>query len=86
MKVIYRSNNSGGNWWLKDEDWKNLESAGWVVEWKDKRWLDALATNASIDNVESKEAAVAKWESVTGQSANEIGCPRCGQPHNFYEE
>jgi hypothetical protein len=33
MKVAYTSNNSGGNWWLKDEDWKALEKAGWYVEW-----------------------------------------------------
>ena len=33
IKVEYRSNNSGGDWWLKDEDWKKLEKAGWYVEW-----------------------------------------------------
>ena len=33
MKVEYSSNNSGGGWWLKDEDWKALEAAGWKVEW-----------------------------------------------------
>jgi len=31
--VIYSSNNSGGRWWLTDEDWKALEAAGWIVEW-----------------------------------------------------
>jgi hypothetical protein len=31
--VEYDSNNSGGSWWLDDEDWKKLEAAGWVVEW-----------------------------------------------------
>lgn len=25
----YRSNNSGGSWWLSDEDWKAMEEAGW---------------------------------------------------------
>lgn len=29
----YDSNNSGGYWWLKDEDWKKLEEAGWTVMW-----------------------------------------------------
>ena len=33
MKITYRSNNSGGYWWLKDEDWKKLEEAGWEVIW-----------------------------------------------------
>lgn len=31
--VTYDSNNSGGSWWLTDEDWKNLEAAGWEVDW-----------------------------------------------------
>lgn len=31
--VEYDSNNSGGHWWLKDEDWKALEKAGWIVHW-----------------------------------------------------
>lgn len=29
----YRSNNSGGFWWLKDENWLALEEAGWEVIW-----------------------------------------------------
>lgn len=33
MYVEYRSNNSGGKWWLSDQDWKALEDAGWKVEW-----------------------------------------------------
>lgn len=33
MKVKYSSNNSGGDWWLTDEDWRRLEEAGWEVEW-----------------------------------------------------
>jgi hypothetical protein len=31
--VEYSSNNSGGGWWLKDQDWRALEAAGWHVEW-----------------------------------------------------
>src|SRR5690348_13992879 len=31
--VEYDSNNSGGSWWLNDEDWIALEKAGWKVEW-----------------------------------------------------
>jgi hypothetical protein len=33
MYVEYSSNNSGGHWWMKDEDWKALERAGWIVVW-----------------------------------------------------
>lgn len=31
--VEYSSNNSGGRWWLTDEQWAALEKAGWVVAW-----------------------------------------------------
>jgi hypothetical protein len=34
MIIQYDSNNSGGGWWLKDKDWKNLEKKGWKVFWK----------------------------------------------------
>jgi len=28
MYTEYRSNNSGGHWWLTDEHWKNLKRLG----------------------------------------------------------
>ena len=96
MKVEYSSNNSGGHWWLKDEDWYALEKAGWKVEWrKDKEkpflscdengeFLGALATRAEREGLHLKEA-VEEWENVTGQSSTEAGCPCCGQPHYFAE-
>lgn len=31
--VEYDSNNSGGRWWLTDDDWRALEAAGWRVHW-----------------------------------------------------
>lgn len=33
MKVEYSSNNSGGSWWLSDDNWRALEEAGWTVEY-----------------------------------------------------
>jgi hypothetical protein len=42
MYVEYNSNNSGGSWWLKDEDWKALEKAGWLIEWA---WLSVKYTD-----------------------------------------
>lgn len=32
--VEYRSNNSGGHWWVDDNGWKALEDGGWIVAWK----------------------------------------------------
>lgn len=40
MKGIleYDSNNSGGDWWLSDDDWKALDAAGWNVHWGGRRF------------------------------------------------
>jgi hypothetical protein len=69
--VEYSSNNSGGDWWLDDEDWFALERAGWKVDWeKDKkrgilpagpdgRWLGALAKYATL-TVEAEDDARAE--------------------------
>lgn len=96
MRVRYTSNNSGGYWWLKDEDWQRLELMGWEVEWrknetdplfrgdKDGRFLGALATSATRHG-KTMADAIEEWEQITGQSADEEGCPCCGQPHGFWE-
>lgn len=93
--VEYSSNNSGGSWWLTDEDWKNLEEAGWEVDWKatneyakkyvgsDGRYLGALATSAKRRGV-SLRVAIAEWEDITEQDSEASGCSCCGSPHNFY--
>jgi len=31
--LYYDSNNSGGDWWLKEKDWDALAAAGWNVHW-----------------------------------------------------
>ena len=31
--LTYNNNNSGGRWWLTDEDYKALEENGWTVHW-----------------------------------------------------
>jgi len=38
LLVKYDSNNSGGSWWLTDNDWVKLEKAGWEIDWaKDEK-------------------------------------------------
>lgn len=44
MIVQYDSNNSGGYWWLKDDDWLALEKAGWHVEWGQTRYCHTDAS------------------------------------------
>jgi hypothetical protein len=94
MKVEYSSNNSGGDWWLTDEDWLKLEEAGWVVDWVknqepglfhkkgEERWLGALAKRASIE-VPNLIDALRSFEKVTGQRVSDEGCNCCGAPHSF---
>lgn len=92
--ITYRSNNSGGDWWLKDEDWLRLEAAGWKVSWakdseflsgarKRDRWLGALAVAASKE-FGTREEAIEEWASVTGKDPHALGCECCGRPHEFY--
>ena len=85
MRVRYSSNNSGGKWWLSDEDWKALEAAGWDVKWRSSPWLGALATEAFREAV-SVDVAKAEWEHVVGKDADASGCRCCGEPHWFSEE
>lgn len=90
MYVEYDSNNSGGSFWLSDEDWFALEKAGWEVNWikndsyhkGEERFLGALATSAKREGL-SLGDAIAEWERVTGQSSNSLGCSCCGVPHSF---
>ena len=95
--IEYTSNNSGGNWWLTDDQWKALERAGWTVGWvrnydderrkwvdgDRERWLGALAKEAHKDGVGSMMDGVLDWEKATGANSTDAGCPCCGQPHSF---
>lgn len=96
--LCYDSNNSGGSWWLRVEDWEALERAGWNVHWGDrvydkeqmllpvpregKTWLGAEAMSAAKKFKNAPEG-VKEWEKVTGQNAADQGCNCCGNPHNF---
>lgn len=90
MYVEYSANNSGGGWWLTDENWLDLERAGWEVQWikddeyykGDERHLGALATCA-IKRDTTLGDAIHEWEHVTGQNSNSLGCSCCGTPHSF---
>lgn len=85
MKVEYSSNNSGGSFWLSDQNWRDLEAAGWTVEWCKERWLGTLATRASREGL-TLGAAIAEWEDVTGENSSDLGCSCCGTPHSFHFE
>lgn len=97
MLINYRSNNSGGRWWLTDDDWHKLEKAGWKVEWVakedhsssllssfnvDGRFLGALAKSASKE-FETPGEAMREFEAITDQTVSDEGCNCCGAPHEF---
>lgn len=83
MIIEYSSNNSGGSWWLTDQNWHDLEAAGWTVAWENGRWLGALAKKAHKDFPSVKDA-ILEWEKITKQTASDEGCNCCGAPHTFY--
>ena len=94
MLIKYSSNNSGGHWWLKDEDWLALEKAGWKVEWvkdqeaglfheaNEERWLGSLAAEAEKE-FDTPGQAMREFEKITGKTVSDEGCNCCGTPHNF---
>ena len=95
--VEYSSNNSGGSWWLKDEDWLNLEKNGWEINWCkddpfyikdwgkgsdwDGRWLGALAKSATFKG--TMREAIDSFNIHSGNNARDLGCSCCGTPHDF---
>ena len=93
-KVEYYSNNSGGDWWLTDQNWYDLEAAGWKIEWckdvhkpaniVDGRFIGTLAQSATRVGLNLNEA-IAEWERITKECASDCGCACCGQPHDFIE-
>ncbi len=95
--VEYRSNNSGGSWWLKDDDWEKLEQAGWQVDWysdpevdvgfgkKGDTFLGAKATTCRKRFSKMGEA-IREWEDVTNEDSSDVGCSCCGCPHSFSSE
>lgn len=55
------------------------------AEKTNQRFIGALATRATRRGL-SYEKAIAEWERITGENADDEGCPCCGAPHYFIEE
>jgi hypothetical protein len=74
--IEYNSNNSGGSFWLSDEDWINLEKAGWKVRWVWEDWVWNEETEDYVigeDGLPKKERAL----DYNGEP-KEIGKTFCG--------
>ena len=61
MLIEYNTNNSGGDWWLSDQDWVALEDAGWEVAWvgKEKNKFTGLDTFWDYGNPRPNDFATA---------------------------
>lgn len=89
LESVYRQQHK----WI----WHNLAQwkAGWVVDWYEKkptsfgldadrkRFLGALADEATKTGFKSLVEGIREWEDITGEDSSAPGCPCCGQPHSF---
>jgi len=74
MTVQFSENNSGGSWWLNEEQYQALRDGGWTVE-------DHRATK----EFNTLEEGVEEWERLTGEDSDTLGCECCGRPYQFYD-
>lgn len=75
----YDSNNSGGSFWLSDQNWADLEKAGWVISNHFGSEPTAAKRKLPIG------LAIQEWAEITGMDPSDEGCNCCGPPHSFIE-
>lgn len=78
--VEYNSNNSGGSWWLRDEDWKHLEEAGWEVQWGRPYFCHSRFSETPKPSWLTEECKMSKRN---GQDWNP--CPGHYEAHSYEE-
>ena len=85
MKIQYRTNNSGGSYWLNKRHWDALVADGWRIHDNgySREPHDATLDCESDGEDESFLEAVTRWERATGMNASDEGCNCCGPPHTF---
>lgn len=90
--VTLDQNNSGGYFWLSDEQFDALLADGWYVAEDSGQWrlnsYGKRAQNLKLDvPVEREDHAVTiakiEFERITGEQADAIGCTCCGPPFDF---
>lgn len=81
--IEFSENNSGGSFWLSEENYQALKDIGWEGEGivPGERYAGRTLTRTGV----SRRVALAEFEDATGWSPYEEGCDCCGQPFNFYE-
>lgn len=68
MYVEYSANNSGGNWWLNDAQWKALEAGGWKVNWASQEFLYEDGQNVREEDGTPKLVPIGEGNSLLGTS------------------
>jgi len=88
MKIRYSTNNSGGNYWLSEKNWYELQRAGWeILELtKDEYGYGRTLCHEAFLDCSSVEEAKASFQQATGLNPTTRGCSCCGMPHQFTEE
>jgi hypothetical protein len=89
-RVELNQNNSGGYWWLSDEQVDALLADGWFIDGSNTYRMreGKRALNLSIDlpvTTGAVEIAMIEFQRVTGEDPNAIGCTCCGPPFHFME-
>lgn len=76
-------NNSGGKWWLKENDELGLKNAGWKVNIAHgvggRHVAHAFLIGADI------ETALKSFRQATHFTGRELGCNCCGVPFSFVQ-
>jgi len=80
--IEFSENNSGGSFWLTQENYDALKARGWVGE---GILEDRYAGRRLRRYDTSMIMALAEFEDATGWDPDEEGCGCCGQPFNFYK-
>lgn len=81
--IEFSENNSGGSFWLNEQNYADLMAAGWEGEGiiPDDRYSGRRLRRSGV----SHRVALAEFWDITGWNPDEEGCGCCGQPFNFYE-
>ncbi len=86
--VTLSQNNSGGSFWLSNEDFDNLIADGWVEPEGQTSMFGRVSHDLTLDvPVADEDAAVTiakiEFQRVTGQDPDDEGCNCCGPPFYF---
>lgn len=73
-------NNSGGRYWMSENDYAGLEMSGWTIDRSQRSFYKAFtAASEAI----AEDMGKASFNESTDQYADSEGCICCGRPFRF---